>query len=1586
MADLSQLSDSQLKQLYTISQLETGAAPDSSTVTSPKGAQGSMQVEPATQGNPGFGVRPSNGTPQDTAREGRDYYLALEQKYGDATTAAIAYNMGPGATDKWLKAGGDPSKLPNETLKYAYNFDAKNPQSFATPPKQDPVAGMSDDDLKNAYAASQGQGQGTGIMANVEGLGLQAANLGAAGLEAIPIAGAAAIGAGRRMFEGQDLSQALGGAVQQAGQNFEQGSATNLLGKLGVNTSNAQASAGYQLPQKALKFATQTAPNAIAPLLAQGIANQTGYNKPITPKDVQDVKNLEQGLLIGVPAAGELGRFGGAGEGAPGEVADKFTGTPDEAAAPSAAKPVMGPNEGPQRPAITVGRNGVADTNLGTDQDRMMLEAQQAGLDLGAERQQTAEQNDAGDLFPETTTDTTGYAEPYNPNQEANVEPFSPDTMQGQSRLDLTGETLSNFNQAVRNGEVFQQGDLFNDLDQRRFDQYADEVTRPLTSEEFEETMHNLTNTEGSRFSAPSPDDPVYGMWMDNAYGHYLDTIRDDQGALFDRPTMAKNFVEGAARESMDRRIADHPIVKANQTKVDSLTQQIADASSQGHATGRLQAALDVAQSTLDKSKDNIGKVLGKDPTLPWEKDGVVNMYTFGNIPEMFRSIGAVLKGLHGLVFKALDRMIPQFKNLDSTAKIFGQGIKDYVNRQANRDWSQTVNERPVAQMSGVPGLKRAVDSLNPHAQEDLSPEELKQQFNQAPDLSSSKVGNALRNNLLQGGLMLNDFSQHPLVKFTTDAVAKAFRSADKWARENLLNKATGLGPMIKAMPLKDFTEIRSLMETYEGMREFSENELKSKGFGDKQIEYYKRSVELQKEALNKFNTARVTLGLPPVDARIAHIAGYFTGDFKQIVKDAEGRVVAVLGHNNRFALSAIAKRFQELHPDGADLDMGKPTLNRNVARGENSFHGFMNILNEMSKTNADVERLVQAYHDVQSANTMKLSQMSNRAKFKRGPENRVGGAEGQKLWQSMQQNAIDGGKQQLKYLDSVNRWSEFAQAADKAQRFIDDPEVKAPNAQAVSQRYIDNQMHRNLGDLSKFTNSFANGIADVTGVGPSQMRTLAGYTKTGLLNMFVGLGNLKHSLVTLIQPLWGIPMVNSVMKARGADFGIHQATSAFKAMSDVKDILQSLASKQPIRDPFLRAANQYAKDNDTFNTSQFNMGSVNHPSTPSGTALHINVTVPESGSRAFTYMYYARLLKDADTEGTMSDKEIFGTAHNAVQKVMADYNREAQAPVFNKLGFLGDLTRMLTTFKMNQISQYATAGKMLSEGKVAPMATMLATSLASAGLRGFIGYNIANGLLGQVTTWATKQGMMKQPTNLDQIVLHMLHGMNPHLADALNFGATSALGIDMTGSLSHADDIPDDPLGTLIPEGNPIGKMLGSVGTMIAQPNSHNAEAALYDSLPNSGKGIMEDMAYTDKKGNFFDPHTGKLVDNRSPLDQAKRAGGFRPLDESRLKLEARTTQESTQQMEEARQGIIKRMLSDADSNDGMVPNIQEYARQYIGAEGNVNELVTALKQHNGLDKALNVQQRAAGIPRGSLTAAERYVRAQGFTNDNGK
>ena len=97
--------------------------PDGKTpLTSPAGAMYEMQVMPSTITAPGFGIKPADpNNPDDVARVGREYLGKMLQRYGgDPAKAWAAYNWGPGAVDKAVKANGADwlASAPKETRDY----------------------------------------------------------------------------------------------------------------------------------------------------------------------------------------------------------------------------------------------------------------------------------------------------------------------------------------------------------------------------------------------------------------------------------------------------------------------------------------------------------------------------------------------------------------------------------------------------------------------------------------------------------------------------------------------------------------------------------------------------------------------------------------------------------------------------------------------------------------------------------------------------------------------------------------------------------------------------------------------------------------------------------------------------------------------------------------------------------------------------------------------------------------------------------------------------------------------------------------------------------------------------------------------------------------------------------------------------------------------------------------------------------------------------------------------------------------------------------------------------------------------------
>ena len=91
---------------------ESGGNPN--VKPSSAGAIGLAQLTPATAKD--LGVNPHNA--RENLKGGAEKLADDTRRFGSETLALIAYNMGSGGTERWLKRGGDCSKLPRETREY----------------------------------------------------------------------------------------------------------------------------------------------------------------------------------------------------------------------------------------------------------------------------------------------------------------------------------------------------------------------------------------------------------------------------------------------------------------------------------------------------------------------------------------------------------------------------------------------------------------------------------------------------------------------------------------------------------------------------------------------------------------------------------------------------------------------------------------------------------------------------------------------------------------------------------------------------------------------------------------------------------------------------------------------------------------------------------------------------------------------------------------------------------------------------------------------------------------------------------------------------------------------------------------------------------------------------------------------------------------------------------------------------------------------------------------------------------------------------------------------------------------------------
>lgn len=87
---------------------------------SPVGAQGLMQIMPATARDPGYNIEPLENPwdPEQNRRFGRQYFSALLSEFGSVKHALMAYNWGPHRVRRWIRHGKPDYWVPDETKRY----------------------------------------------------------------------------------------------------------------------------------------------------------------------------------------------------------------------------------------------------------------------------------------------------------------------------------------------------------------------------------------------------------------------------------------------------------------------------------------------------------------------------------------------------------------------------------------------------------------------------------------------------------------------------------------------------------------------------------------------------------------------------------------------------------------------------------------------------------------------------------------------------------------------------------------------------------------------------------------------------------------------------------------------------------------------------------------------------------------------------------------------------------------------------------------------------------------------------------------------------------------------------------------------------------------------------------------------------------------------------------------------------------------------------------------------------------------------------------------------------------------------------
>jgi hypothetical protein len=235
------------EEMHALEMQESGGRDILGPVTrSGERAEGPRQLMPATQRDPGFGVRPLNQalTGDERLAEHRrfsdDYYGAMVRRYnGDRDAARIAYNGGPRRADDWLKAGRNDAVIPAESANYYKQIEGRMGPRAATLVAKASSAG-GDQPAGDPYKGKADRATG-GLLKRTFGIDFNPLNLTEPERKALMVAGLSMLSHGNVGRGGLAGMQYLSGV--EAGEREEAREASKLSQQMRVDQRAVEAAA-----------------------------------------------------------------------------------------------------------------------------------------------------------------------------------------------------------------------------------------------------------------------------------------------------------------------------------------------------------------------------------------------------------------------------------------------------------------------------------------------------------------------------------------------------------------------------------------------------------------------------------------------------------------------------------------------------------------------------------------------------------------------------------------------------------------------------------------------------------------------------------------------------------------------------------------------------------------------------------------------------------------------------------------------------------------------------------------------------------------------------------------------------------------------------------------------------------------------------------------------------------------------------------------------------------------------------------------------------------------------------------------------
>lgn len=793
------------------------------------------------------------------------------------------------------------------------------------------------------------------------------------------------------------------------------------------------------------------------------------------------------------------------------------------------------------------------------------------------------------------------------------------------------------------------------------------------------------------------------------------------------------------------------------------------------------------------------------------------------------------------------------------------------------------------------------------------------------------KGNNALGAGIRMKGMVFNN----PVIRRVNHVISEATNKAAKFMRDDVEPIAKSWADMTD----EERTNARTMAQWADRNEEVLRAEdLRAAGYSEKVISFYEQYRSVLDKFYKEWNANRAAAGLDAVDYRYGYSPNNFKGDYTAVVT-RDGKIVGVLTGKSLAEVEAAKKQVKKYYSDIHITNTNRRSIGQ-ARPGE-----FVKALQDIQKIIDGDPRL----KDISEALRQRgIDEGKDAFNFDVHTLNKEGvfGNEGNKFWKNAYENNDDFFKSIVNYFEEGSLNHNMIQANSELKSLLGNPDVKPNTKQYLEdyKNYLDGRTSQLGGAVDNVLDSIANGTKHLgLGYGPNSVRAVNNFLINTFQTMKLASGSMRMLLAQMTQPLQtGLPMLMKNAKDLGIDTTPMEAgkqLAAGSAIFTAAYLDYKSGGRLTSLPDIYKEAFTYAKDRGLISWSEYeHIKSYGKTSSKLGKLSSAPLRFAEATTRPT--MFFA-LFNQIVGQG-YNPKQAMEIAYNRTQASMGDYHNNQKAMVYGNLGVLGRQMGQLKTYSHFSTNLYQYYWK---EKDMNALGYQLATNFGLAGLKGFIGYDLASELYDWITGRNLTDDIKEKYAEWAGVKA------DSDAMDYLLYGPLSKdTGLWLQPSLSGGNIIPSterDAWSFVFPSAGEAFKIGKNVWDFASDPGTQTAKNAVRGVIPSSLQGLWDVETSMDSQGRIKDKFGQPKEPALTEKDQMlKKYGlGLNTFDLGKKQTEKWNSIQKEQKRSERAKDLARRIKNDMVSQEFTREQLTNQLEEYAKITGDPNSVLRLLK-----------------------------------------